>query len=750
MPTAEVGALRAVLSLNAGEFVSSLQRAGKHATQFERTMTRVGRTLEHTGKTLSMYVTAPIVAAGVAALNVAKNFEQGMSNVSTLVDTSKESLAGMSGEVLAMGKRVPVALGDLSVALYDIRSAGTSAGDAMGVLEGSARLAVAGLGTTQEAADLVTSSVNAFKLEGKDAQDVYDLIFKTVKNGKTTISGLARGFGAVAGTMATSKIKLDEYLASVAALTTTGLPAAIAHTQLRAAVAGLTRETKQSKKIFQAYGVKAFDELVVKAGGLVQAFKLIYESLGGNKAQLVKLLGSVEAFNAVIGLTGAQNKVFQSTLSDMRGGLNAVDEAFTKQSQTIQATQIRLTNALQTMGIQIGVILTPAAEALARALTRISDGFMTLSPAAQQMVVISGTLAATLGPVAVGLGLAAKALAALGPVIVWVGSLLRALVAGSGPIGLTIAAIAALTTAWITYRGSFQQVMADVDQIARQAFANLGEILSAAAQSIQDYANKMLGIQRSVQTAIAPYEGGLSRLPPTLRELSTLTEGWVTTTEAAAPLLTTALAPVKVQLDQTKTSLAAHNQAMRDAKQIIQEIQTPAEALAAKQEKINRAFRAGALTAEQYGRAMAKATAMNSRNLDALASSVSSNLSTIFGDTKAVAIATALINTYQGITRALSTYPPPISTAMAALQAAAGFAQVANIKKTTSTGGGGGGSSASGAAATTPAAAAAPALQRSLIVQGIGTNQLFTGEAVRSLAEKLIEFQKDGGQVVLA
>ena len=99
----------------------------------------------------------------------------------------------MQKSVLDLGKRVPVSLDDLASALYDIRSAGISAGDAMGVLEGSAKLAVAGLGTTKEAANIVTSAINAFGLKGKDQANVYNTFFETVKNGKTTISELSQG-----------------------------------------------------------------------------------------------------------------------------------------------------------------------------------------------------------------------------------------------------------------------------------------------------------------------------------------------------------------------------------------------------------------------------------------------------------------------------------------------------------------------------------------------------------------------------
>lgn len=138
-------------------------------------------------------------------------------------------------------------------------------------------------------------------------------------------------------------------------------------------------------------------------------------------------------------------------------------------------------------------------------------------------------------------------------------------------------------------------------------------------------------------------------------------------------------------------------------------------------------------------------------SMDALASTTSQALTTIFTESKSAAIAAALINTYQAITKTLATYAPPVSYVMAGLQAAMGFAQVQKIRSTSKSGGGGGSSGSSGAGAAAAATAAAPAQQEStLTVRGLSMNGLFTGEAVRDIASKLLDFQRDGGRVVLA
>jgi len=90
--------------------------------------------------------------------------------VSTVVDTNVESMDAMKNAVLDIAKKTPVALSDLTSALYDIRSAGISASMSMDVLEKSAQLGIAGLGSTAEAVDIVTSAINAFRLKGEDAE----------------------------------------------------------------------------------------------------------------------------------------------------------------------------------------------------------------------------------------------------------------------------------------------------------------------------------------------------------------------------------------------------------------------------------------------------------------------------------------------------------------------------------------------------------------------------------------------------
>lgn len=129
------------------------------------------------------------------------------------------------------------------------------------------------------------------------------------------------------------------------------------------------------------------------------------------------------------------------------------------------------------------------------------------------------------------------------------------------------------------------------------------------------------------------------------------------------------------------------------------------------------------------------------------ASLAASTLTAVFGQSKLAGIASAIVNTAVGVTKALSSAPPPWNFIQAGLVAAAGAAQIATIRSTSETGGG-------SVAPVSAAGAAAPAeqatQQQTLFVEGINPNGLFTGDVVKSLADRLLQYQRDGGRVVLS
>lgn len=134
--------------------------------------------------------------------------------------------------------------------------------------------------------------------------------------------------------------------------------------------------------------------------------------------------------------------------------------------------------------------------------------------------------------------------------------------------------------------------------------------------------------------------------------------------------------------------------------------------------------------------------------LGAMAQSVGTESRAMFAINKAGSIASAAVNTFTGATKAFAQFGGgPLGFAMAAAVTAAGLANIAKIKAQTF-GGGASGGGGGGAAPALPAGGAGGG--GTLTVQGLDKGSLFTGDVVADIAEELLQFQREGGQVILA
>lgn len=294
------------------------------------------------------------------AMITAAEFEKSISNINTLYDDAGQSVAALEKGIKQLVKTLPISPNELGSAAYQIVSAGiTDTAEAMKVLEASGKLAVAGLATTAESADILTSAVNTFRMEGLEANQIADILFKTVKSGKTTIAELAQSFGATAPTVAEAGVKLADFQAATAALTTTGLPASQAQQSLRQAIAGLLKPTSEMQKLFEVINVKDGRELIATSENLQEVFAKLRDASISNNLSLEEAVGSVESLTAVYGLTGSVADAYASTLDQLAGGTQKLDQAFLKQQGTMSAQWMLVKNQLNVAMADLGARVFP-------------------------------------------------------------------------------------------------------------------------------------------------------------------------------------------------------------------------------------------------------------------------------------------------------------------------------------------------------------------------------------------------------
>ena len=180
-----------------------------------------------------------------------------LSEVYTLTDMSERQFGRLSDRVVEMSLELPQAASELGKGLYQTISAGvTQTGQSLDVLEISAKAAVGGVTDAFTAVDGITNMLNAYSLGAEYAEHMSDLLFVTVREGKTTFGELAPSIGKVLPQAKQLGLSLEEVLASVATLTAGGLRTPEAVTALRGMLVSLVRPSKDAKEAAEELGIE--------------------------------------------------------------------------------------------------------------------------------------------------------------------------------------------------------------------------------------------------------------------------------------------------------------------------------------------------------------------------------------------------------------------------------------------------------------------------------------------------------------
>lgn len=303
-------------------------------------------------RTLSQQITGMDVFAGLGiaatavfakitkkAKQMATELEQSMREVQTISAAAQNNFEDMTQAVIDMSTTVPDSANKLTKALYQIVSAGYDGAEGLRLLETASKAAVAGVTDTTTAADGLTTVMNAWGYESSQATEVADIMFQTVKLGKTTFDQIAGSISQVASIASASGISFEEISAAIASLTKQGVPTAQAMTQIRSAIIGVTETLGDGWS--EAYTLQ-------------EAFALIEEKANGSQLEMKEMLGRIEAVNAVLGTTGKNAEMAAADLDAMNSAVGESTAAFDYMSESVKNRMDIVANIIDAKLLPIG------------------------------------------------------------------------------------------------------------------------------------------------------------------------------------------------------------------------------------------------------------------------------------------------------------------------------------------------------------------------------------------------------------
>ncbi|MGE9270600.1 MAG: phage tail tape measure protein [Verrucomicrobiales bacterium] len=362
-----------------------------------------------TGKMLSARLTLPLAGIGLVSLKAAADFDRAFNEVNSLLDVSAEEVERLRSGIREMAKELGTDLTAATQGLYNAISAGVPPDNVLTFMDVASRAAIAGVTDVNTSVDLLTSVLNAYKLDASAAQQVSDQLFATVKSGKTTFPELASAIGLVAPLAASADVELSQLLGSLATLTKQGVATPQAVTQIRAAITSLLAPTESLSAVYAQLGVESGRQLIQQRG-LAGALEVVRNAIGSNDSQLRAALGSIESFNGILGLTGESAKTAAEDLDAVTNAAGATDEAFSKIDQGSARALAKMQAAITE--IRIGIAesgITDVFERVAELVGDAADGFAELPQPVREAVIELGALVALAGPMLLFAGAGAKA-----------------------------------------------------------------------------------------------------------------------------------------------------------------------------------------------------------------------------------------------------------------------------------------------------------------------------------------------------
>lgn len=434
---------------------NTASKAKSMSTTIGSAMEKAGNKITGVGKALAP-VSLAVGAMLGASTKSASDFTDGMAKMSTLVDTSKTSIADLSEQFLDLSNKTGISATELAEAGYQALSAGQSVDQVAKFVETAGNLAKAGFTDTKIAVDVLTTAMNAYGESAGSADQIANKLVRTQNLGKTTVDELASSMGKIIPTASSMGVNIDNLTSGYVSLTKQGIATAEATTYMNSMLNELGDSGTDLGGILKEKTGKSFQDLMSEGYSLADVLQITKDYADENGIAYNELWGSAEAGKAGLAILNGGVEEFNSTVETMASDVDDVGDALDKldtPSKKIQKSLNRVKNSGIELGTTILTSLTPAIDKASGIIEKATTWFNNLSEGTKQVIATVGGIIAVLSPVLIIVGKVISFIRKILPVITKlktsVGGLSGVIGAITSPIGLVVIAIGALIGAFV-------------------------------------------------------------------------------------------------------------------------------------------------------------------------------------------------------------------------------------------------------------------------------------------------------------
>lgn len=471
----------------------------------------LGEGITDLGSSMTLGLTVPIVAAGGAAISVAANFDDAMSQVQGALGDASADTEGLRQLALQLGSDTVFSATEAAQAMVELAKGGLTEADIKGgALAASMDLAAAGQLNLADAAETTVQMMGSFGLGAGDATRIANALAGAANTSSADVSDLTQAMSQCSAQASLAGWSLEDTAAALALFADHGVKGSDAGTSLKTMLQRLSAPTDQAADAMEAYGLEVrdsngkmkditgiADELTGKLGTLSDAER---------DAALQTIFGS-DASRAAAILMQSGSEGLQKYIAATNDATAAETMANAQKGELSWALE-NMGGAIESASIAFGSALAPAITAVAGVIGNVAEAFASLPSGAQTAIAVVLALVAAVGPLLVVFGSVVAMLTALSEGLLMLGGAFAVPLAPALAVAAAIAAVVAvLVTLWNTSETFRATVLAAVDAIS----AKVQEICAFLAPYVQAFVDQLvLTVQAAMDVLLPIIEAALT------------------------------------------------------------------------------------------------------------------------------------------------------------------------------------------------------------------------------------------------
>lgn len=499
-----VGQAVGYLMLDTSNFTSGFKSALSDLKTFQDSsattkdkLTALSSAMGQTGKSMTKFVTLPLAGVGAAMVKTTADFEAGMSQVQAISGATGKDLEALSEKAKEMGAVTKFSASESAEALKYMAMAGWDTQKMLDGLPGVMNLAAASGEALGDVSDIVTDALTALGMKAEEAGHFADVLAQASSKSNTNVGLMGYTFKYVAPLAGSLGYSCEDLATAIGLMANAGIKGSQAGTALRSVLTRMAKPTKDSAAAMKRLNI----EISNTDGTMKPLYDVMLQLRKGfagldqeAKASYAAMLGGQEAMSGLLAIVNASDEDFNKLVEQINNADGAAEQMANTMQDNLSGQLTILKSTIEGISISFGEIMLPVVKAIVRGLQSFATWLNNTSETTKKVIAVVATVLATLGPALLIGSKLISGITKLMPLISGLGSALTFL---TSPIGIVIAAVAALALAWATDFGGMREK-------TKEIMGSIKDIITSIVEAIK-YAwdNNIGGMRTIVETVFA-------------------------------------------------------------------------------------------------------------------------------------------------------------------------------------------------------------------------------------------------------